>query len=1351
MVVWRKSTASWAALFAVLLISGASAEAPEIMSSGDGGIVVRYETGELTLSSLPLVGRNYTQVLLEGADLMGLPGAPNLPVARLTLAVPECEAVGLSVTTRGTSVTPGLRVIPALSMVPTEEGEISSYEYIEGDLYSHEGYWPERAAAVSEPKRLWDQHIVNLEFYPCQVDPSTGALVSHDAIEVTLSFSGVRDRTSPRQQLSPRHENLMRAVLANYDSGLSWRSGKSERAATVRADYFDTSNNWLKLGVDTAGMYTVGHGDLVAAGVDPSAIDPSSIRVFTGTGFDLDPGLAAPVADWMDECEILVTGEADGNFDQGDRVVFFGLGVDGWSDGMYPSPPADEPYTEHSFGGTNFYWMTWESGSTPFEGTPLRMASDDLQDSADPLSVSDYVDRQHFEDNKFPIENKSDGYYMRQMSRTYFPEWATFYGRLFNVVTDSTGVLRGRFDGNSSSIALNDHYAIFSLNGEEIAVGEWDAYETFLLEVEGVTYRDYLPGVAGEDENVFVVHVPRADQEHEEDQILIDWFDFEYWRTLWADRDPEDGIDDDLIAFGSSNRTGTLEYTVAGFVTDDVSVFKVIDRHVVRTVPGVTVAPSGARYDAVFQDYVADTASYFAVTSGGYLTPSIERRTPGILRSDTGVDYVMIVYDEFEEELLRLANFRISGEGGGFDVRVATVSEVYDEFSWGVPDPAAIRNYLRYLYESSGDPATHVLLVGDTSYDHRSYLDSGLTAYVPSFYMYYQGVLWPSDAWFTGFDDDTQFNPAMAIGRLPVESGEQLSTMIDKILHYEQESEPGLWKNRAVLTADDEYNKDHPTAIELSHTSQAEQIAREVLPWPIDRKKIYLMEYDLVGEEKPAARVDFIEAWNEGALLINYTGHGNEELMAHEHVFLLDDIYSLKNIDALPLFFAASCRLNRIDMPDDDSVGELLALSAAGGTVASIGSTRNSFADQNSALNRAFLSACFGGQQEATTSVMDIGQALQAAYIVTNSGSLWDNNAKFVLVGDPAVTLASPEGSGVLGPEDLAPIARRSTVSMEGENGGATAGEDGVALIRVEDTADVSGYTQPETGFHLDYRLPGEVMFEGSATVSGGLFSAEFVVPTLAEEGPNGRIRAYFYGSDMDGSMSFEDVAIADSVDVSDGIGPAITLEFEGGSTSVLPGSELSVSLSDASGINMVNRDPEDAITLWDDVHQEYRDVTDDFSYDLGSHTEGGFYIDVSSLDMDMGSHSVRVAASDNVGNRSEESVSFTIVPSMGFEILNVANHPNPFPEGASPGTTIMFQLPESAGVSIDIFTVGGRLIKRIDSIAATAGANEIYWDGRDAEGEELANGVYLFRILAVSDEYQGDKAEAIGRAVIMR
>ena len=77
--------------------------------------------------------------------------------------------------------------------------------------------------------------------------------------------------------------------------------------------------------------------------------------------------------------------------------------------------------------------------------------------------------------------------------------------------------------------------------------------------------------------------------------------------------------------------------------------------------------------------------------------------------------------------------------------------------------------------------------------------------------------------------------------------------------------------------------------------------------------------------------------------------------------------------------------------------------------------------------------------------------------------------------------------------------------------------------------------------------------------------------------------------------------------------------------------------------------------------------------------------------------------------------------------------------------------LAAAIAAGIDVFTVGGRLIRTIDGIRGSTGPNQVHWDGRDQQGDKLANGVYLYRVHATSEAYRGDKAEAIGRAVIMR
>ena len=70
------------------------------------------------------------------------------------------------------------------------------------------------------------------------------------------------------------------------------------------------------------------------------------------------------------------------------------------------------------------------------------------------------------------------------------------------------------------------------------------------------------------------------------------------------------------------------------------------------------------------------------------------------------------------------------------------------------------------------------------------------------------------------------------------------------------------------------------------------------------------------------------------------------------------------------------------------------------------------------------------------------------------------------------------------------------------------------------------------------------------------------------------------------------------------------------------------------------------------------------------------------------------------------------------------------------------------AGVEIKIFTVAGRLIRVLDNIQGRSGQNQVYWDGRDEENDELANGVYLYKIIATGSN---DTVDAIGKAMLAR
>jgi hypothetical protein len=72
-------------------------------------------------------------------------------------------------------------------------------------------------------------------------------------------------------------------------------------------------------------------------------------------------------------------------------------------------------------------------------------------------------------------------------------------------------------------------------------------------------------------------------------------------------------------------------------------------------------------------------------------------------------------------------------------------------------------------------------------------------------------------------------------------------------------------------------------------------------------------------------------------------------------------------------------------------------------------------------------------------------------------------------------------------------------------------------------------------------------------------------------------------------------------------------------------------------------------------------------------------------------------------------------------------NYPNPF----KPFTTIGFNLPEEAQVSVSIYDIEGKLVKSLVNETFSEGYNQTMWDGTDANGNSVASGVYFYRLRA--------------------
>jgi len=126
--------------------------------------------------------------------------------------------------------------------------------------------------------------------------------------------------------------------------------------------------------------------------------------------------------------------------------------------------------------------------------------------------------------------------------------------------------------------------------------------------------------------------------------------------------------------------------------------------------------------------------------------------------------------------------------------------------------------------------------------------------------------------------------------------------------------------------------------------------------------------------------------------------------------------------------------------------------------------------------------------------------------------------------------------------------------------------------------------------------------------------------------------------------------------------------------------------------------------------------------------------------DLADGEYFLNVLGKDASGNLVDSAgVGRYFLVSNEAKILYVYNYPNPFKHATS-FTFKLTQIPDE--IKIKIFTIAGRLIKEIklSSSQLNFDFNKIHWDGRDEDGDHLANGVYLYKVIMTA----GDKTEAV-------
>lgn len=1081
------------------------------------------------------------------------------------------------------------------------------------------------------------------------------------------------------------------------------------------------AGSWYKIGVVQTGPYRLDYDALTRLNPAFASADPRRFRLYGNGGAPLPQLNAAPRSTDLTENAILVEGEADGRFDRGDALLF-------WGESPHTvrrdSVTGQLGHTINPYADTTFYFLT----ISPDLGRRIATRASGLAGSLSAISTC-----MHYAFHE--VEETSRIRSGRGWLGEFFGVTAeqTFAFNTPGLVAVSPVVVTSSVMADAPA---DTRFAV-RLNGQPIGSQTLTALSGYRYDLKGVENRSVFTTTAPGSETALRLALTYDRAGQSSAVAHLNYLGIQTTRELRPYAEP-------TVAWLAPGRY-TLLQAGAGLRVWDISA---------PTQPvSQSVALNGS--EAIWSH--ANRATYAVFTDAQFGQPiSLEPVVNQNIGSEATPNLLIVVPPAFRAEAERLAAFRRNHDG--LTVLVVTTTQVYNEFASGQPDPTAIRDAARFYSRKTSNTLRYLLLFGDATYDYRNRAGSLTPAQWANMVPIYQsresldpirsyssddyfGFLKDADGeWLETTAGDHQLD--IGVGRLPVKSADEARTVVDKLIRYSSDKTlVGDWQTRLALVADDGDGN--------IHQQDADQLAREIEVNTAFRPQRlftddFAQESAPGGPRAPGVNRALNDALNEGRLIINYAGHGGVSGWAEEQILTLSDIFSWRN-RRLPLFVTATCEFGRYDDPGTVSGAELALLSRQGGAIGLLTTTRPVFANTNFLLNEAFYRSVFtpiNGQMPR------LGDVMRDTKNNSLSGSL---NRNFALLGDPSMRLAYPDAEvavtrlagRVVQPNRPDTLRALQTVVLEGEIRNPVTGQlltdfSGQVRLTLFDKA-TNRSTRGTESLPMTYRAFTSTIFSGQTPVNAGRFRVQFTIPKDIDYtvGP-GRLYAYAVRADslLEASGQYANLLIgsSDPQPLADTQPPALTLTIPGATldadaTPRIAGPDvyLQINLSDNVGINIARTGLGHELTA--QLQQSEVVTLNDKYVAMGADGRQGMAT-YTFRGLQPGRYSVRVKAWDVNNNSNEGALTFVVSDKPALTIGTLRAYPNPMAEQTT--LELTHNRPGDAlDWTLTFFDRSGRVLGsqtgQCDQCPETVSLGQ--WEGRTGGNSPLPNGLYLYRV----------------------
>ncbi len=734
-------------------------------------------------------------------------------------------------------------------------------------------------------------------------------------------------------------------------------------------NWITPGKTYLKMYVVQDAMYRIDRTDFTNAGIDPSKIDPRTVKVY-------NKGNQIP---------LYFAGETDGLFDVSDYFDFYGQRNYAGQTKYYDEVGAlqyslDEYYDLYS--DTNVYWVDW-GGATGTRFTDYSYSSEI------DYSSNNFTETIHFEkDSVFSLGQQLNVNDFRRFSVDKFigENWYWKYIEPFYNVYQNVSV--PKLDAGSSTFKLriagypaarstslfNEHTLSVYLNNAVVAI----AYANDFNRMDTtITLSTALLSTVSPNQFRFF-YAPGGNLNL---QFYFDFFEIQYPRQFSL-------AGNSLKISLPAGDTTSKKFTVnSANISAPVNIYDTKNNlRIVNNSYSSGNLLFTSKSDAKLQIVNADiTQKPLRVK---------QKSVPNLVTNATGADYIIVYNRMFESQAEAIRSFRQSFDG--MRSVKAELEDIYDVYNYGMENPAAIRLFFKTAYDNWTAPKLkYVCLFGRGSTDPKNNVSA------PSYY----GNIVPvygnpnSDNFFTTFNlNSTIYSQNIAIGRLPAFTVGEAEIMKNKIVNYNNQP-LNDWVKRFILVTGGVSQSEQNYFQSISNIYTNTYITPKPLAGTVD--KIYRI--DGQGGATYNFQDSIINDFNRGSLIINYSGHAGNGTWDQG----LEDPNLLSNGIKLPLLFSMTCFTAKNSDPAVRGFGEKFFIYENKGAIGYVGCTGWAFTTATNILNNYMYSALKDSSYRRQGDLLRV-----ATSIMKNDSANFSSRISlecFNFLGDPAQKLMLPE------------------------------------------------------------------------------------------------------------------------------------------------------------------------------------------------------------------------------------------------------------------------------------------------------------------------------------------------------